>query len=116
MATYLVTGTNRGIGLEFVRQLLARGETVLATCRDIDKADELRALQQESEQLELFELDVAEATSLYNLPKRLEGRAIDVFINNAGVYVARVLARSKEKSGWTYSESILLPRFCSRSC
>jgi len=89
MATYLVTGTNRGIGLEFVRQLLARGETVLATCRDIDKADELRALEQESEQLELFELDVAEATSLYNLPKRLEGRAIDVFINNAGVYGPR---------------------------
>lgn len=89
MATYLVTGTNRGIGLEFVRQLLARGETVLATCRDIDKADELRALEQESERLELFELDVAEATSLYNLPKRLEGRAIDVFINNAGVYGPR---------------------------
>lgn len=89
MATYLVTGTNRGIGLEFVRQLLTRGETVLATCRDIDKADELRALQQESESLELFELDVAESTSLNNFPKRLEGRAIDVFINNAGVYGPR---------------------------
>ena len=89
MATYLVTGTNRGIGLEFVRQLLVRGETVLATCRDIDKAEELLALQQESEQLELFELDVADAASLTNFPKRLEGRAVDVFINNAGVYGPR---------------------------
>lgn len=89
MATYLVTGTNRGIGLEFVRQLLARGETVIATCRDIDKSEELLALQQESEQLELFELDVADAASLTNFPKRLEGRAVDVFINNAGVYGPR---------------------------
>lgn len=89
MATYLVTGTNRGIGLEFVRQLLARGETVLATCRDLDKADELRALNQESDKLELFELDVAQSESLHNFPRRLEGRAIDVFINNAGVYGPR---------------------------
>jgi NAD(P)-dependent dehydrogenase (short-subunit alcohol dehydrogenase family) len=89
MASYLVTGTNRGIGLEFVRQLLERGETVLATCRDIDKAEELLVLNAKFEKLELFELDVAKDDSLANFPKRLEGRAVDVFINNAGVYGPR---------------------------
>ena len=89
MATYLVTGTNRGIGLEFVRQLLASGETVLATCRDIDKATELTELAQSNDKLELFELDVANTESLHNFPRRLEGRAVDVFINNAGIYGPR---------------------------
>jgi len=89
MTTYLVTGTNRGIGLEFTEQLLARGDSVIATCRDIDKAEELRALSQRHQELELLELDVADGASLGNFPKRLEGRTIDVFINNAGVYGPR---------------------------
>jgi len=72
-----------------VRQLAARGETVLATCRDIDKANELNALAEELDNIELFELDVNDAESLLNFPKRLEGRAVDVFINNAGVYGPR---------------------------
>lgn len=89
MASYLVTGSNRGIGLEFVKQLLERGDTVLATCRDIDRAEDLRELQLNSEKLELFELDVADPESRSNFPKRLMGRDIDVFINNAGVYGPR---------------------------
>ncbi len=89
MASYLVTGANRGIGLEFVRQLLARDESVLATCRDIDKAPDLQELEEQNDKLELFELDVAKADSLANFPKRLAGRAVDVFINNAGVYGPR---------------------------
>lgn len=89
MSTYLVTGTNRGIGLEFVTQLLARGETVLATCRDIDKAEELVKLKESSESLTLLELDVTDAASLANFPKRLEGKAVDVLINNAGIYGPR---------------------------
>jgi NAD(P)-dependent dehydrogenase (short-subunit alcohol dehydrogenase family) len=43
-ATVLVTGTNRGIGLEFVRQYAARGDEVIATVRNPDTATELRAL------------------------------------------------------------------------
>lgn len=89
MSTYLVTGTNRGIGLEFVKQLLARGETVLATCRDIDKAEELVKLKDSHESLSLHELDVTSAEAMANFPKRLADRAIDVFINNAGIYGPR---------------------------
>lgn len=86
MATYLVTGTNRGIGLEFVTQLTERGDTVLATCRDKDRADELLALSEKNEALEVLQLDVADGDSLQRFPEQLDGRPIDVFINNAGVY------------------------------
>ena len=89
MAVYLVTGTNRGIGLEFVGQLLARGEQVIATCRDVDKAADLMKLDERHTNLEVLELDVAKPDSLTNLPKRLADREIDVFINNAGVYGPR---------------------------
>ncbi len=86
MATVLVTGSNRGIGLEFVKQLLARGDRVLATCRDIEAATELQALSTKPGSLELLELDVCSAESMQNLPRRLNGEAIDILVNNAGVY------------------------------
>ena len=43
-STYFITGCNRGLGLEFVQQLLARGQRVIATCRDIATATDLTAL------------------------------------------------------------------------
>lgn len=101
MSTYLVTGTNRGIGLEFVKQLLARGESVLATCRDLDKAEQLQQLKAGSDNLSLFELDVADAESRANFPKRLEGQGVDVFINNAGIYGPRAASFGKvEEQAW----------------
>ncbi len=89
MATVLITGTNRGIGLEFVKQFLARGDTLLATCRDITSATELDRLKVNNEKLNIFELDVSSRKSMESLPKKLEGQAIDIFINNAGVYGPR---------------------------
>ena len=89
MATVLITGTNRGIGLEFVKQFLARGDTLLATCRDIASATELDRLKVNNEKLQIFELDVSSQESMENLPKKLEGQGIDIFINNAGIYGPR---------------------------
>ena len=89
MTTVLITGTNRGIGLEFVRQFLARGDTVLATCRHPDSARVLQQLQKENRQLRVLALDVASTESLQNFPQRLTADAIDIFINNAGVYGPR---------------------------
>lgn len=84
MSTYLVTGANRGLGLELARQLAARGEDVIATARDPDRAPELAGL---GVQVEL--LDVSDAGSVGALVRRLEGRAIDVLVNNAGIGVGR---------------------------
>ncbi|MCH2346045.1 MAG: SDR family oxidoreductase [Pseudomonadales bacterium] len=89
MATVLITGTNRGIGLEFVKQFLAREDTVLATCRDMGSATELRQLKNDTGKLHIFELDVSSHKSMEDLTLQLAGHAIDIFINNAGVYGPR---------------------------
>jgi len=89
MATVLITGTNRGIGLEFVQQFLARGDTVLATCRQPNSAPALQQLQKEYQHLQVLRLDVASAESLQHFPQQLAVDAIDIYINNAGVYGPR---------------------------
>ena len=58
MPTVLVTGANRGLGLEFVRQYAAQGWRVLATARDLAAADELRTLAARSHDILLESLDV----------------------------------------------------------
>ena len=60
----LVTGANRGLGLEFARQLLARGRRVVATCRQPGRATALNALAGEHPgRLRVLPLDVADARS-----------------------------------------------------
>ena len=86
MATVLITGTNRGIGYQFTEDFLLRGDRVLATCRNVESADKLRQLATVHSNLEILELDVASAESMGSFPKLLDGKAIDIFINNAGVY------------------------------
>lgn len=93
MATILITGTNRGIGLEFTKQCLARGDRVIATCRNIEAADELQQLSRSHDeletQLEVRALDVASLESMQQFVRELTDTPIDIFINNAGVYGPR---------------------------
>lgn len=85
MPTILITGANRGIGLEHTRQALAAGENVIATCRKPAEASELAALaEQYRSRLQIEELDVTAANSVSALAARLDGTAIDILINNAG--------------------------------
>lgn len=86
MATVLITGTNRGIGLEFTAQYLARGDRVIATCRDVDAATDLKALGDAHESLQILPLDVASVDSMQAFLSQLGDTPIDIFINNAGVY------------------------------
>jgi len=77
--TALVTGSNRGIGLEFCKQLKQRGFDVIATCRKA--SSELQALD-----VEVIEnVEVSDPTSLNALVDKLAGRQIDWLINNAGI-------------------------------
>ncbi|TWI05799.1 NAD(P)-dependent dehydrogenase (short-subunit alcohol dehydrogenase family) [Luteimonas cucumeris] len=89
----LVTGANRGLGLEFVRQLLARGDRVVATCRHPGKAAALNALTGEHPgRLHVLPLDVTDPKAHAELARELDlldedgARArLDLLVNNAGV-------------------------------
>jgi NAD(P)-dependent dehydrogenase (short-subunit alcohol dehydrogenase family) len=78
--TYLVTGANRGIGLAFAQALVARGDRVIATARQPEKARELAKLS-----LRLEHLDVANDNSIARLARSLSGESLEVLINNAGI-------------------------------
>jgi NAD(P)-dependent dehydrogenase (short-subunit alcohol dehydrogenase family) len=79
--TVLITGANRGIGLEYARQFSNKGYTVIGTARSPAKADELDVVADRVEPL-----DVADPASVAALAKRLEGVPIDILINNAGIF------------------------------
>lgn len=89
MATYFITGCNRGLGLEMARQLVQRGERVIATCRDIATASDLTELALRSQGLSLIEMDMASLESMTEAVALLNEEPIDVFINNAGIYGPR---------------------------
>jgi NAD(P)-dependent dehydrogenase (short-subunit alcohol dehydrogenase family) len=78
-STWLVTGGNRGIGLAFAHELARRGEHVLATARDPEKASDLQATGARVERL-----DVSDGVSIADLAGRLGQTPIDVLIHNAG--------------------------------
>ncbi len=80
MATYLVTGANRGIGYEYCRQLQGRGDQVIAVCRH--SSAELDALGVQVE----AGVDISDEKAISALLKRLDSQPIDVLINNAGIY------------------------------
>jgi NAD(P)-dependent dehydrogenase (short-subunit alcohol dehydrogenase family) len=86
MSTVLITGANRGLGLEFARQYAAEGWEVFATSRQPEKSAELRKLAEEFSKLSLHRLDVSDDESIQDLADTLEGKPLDALILNSGVY------------------------------
>ena len=86
MPTALITGANRGLGLEFARQYLADGWNVYAACRDPNSASKLRQLADASgHKLQILALDVTELASIKAAAAELDGKVLDLLLNNAGV-------------------------------
>ena len=86
MPTVLITGANRGLGLEYARQYADDGWRVVATCRNPETAMELTSLQGE---VEIHELDIENQEQTSYLANSLREEAIDLLLNNAGIYGSR---------------------------
>ena len=97
MPTVLITGANRGIGLEFARQYAAESWRVHAACRDPGKAVELKAIAGD---VSLHMLDVTDEAQIDALAKTLAGEPIDILINNAGVRGLGDSFGTTEVAGW----------------
>jgi NAD(P)-dependent dehydrogenase (short-subunit alcohol dehydrogenase family) len=84
--TILITGANRGIGLELTEQFAEDGWQVLACCRNPADAAQLHALVQRDLTIEIHALDVTDYEQMANLANQLANRPIDILLSNAGIY------------------------------
>jgi NAD(P)-dependent dehydrogenase (short-subunit alcohol dehydrogenase family) len=84
--TVLITGSNRGLGLEFSRQYAQRGWNVIATCRNPRDAKDLQKLAKAHDRLVIEPLDVTSDQQVAELASRYADQPIDVLLNNAGIY------------------------------
>ena len=86
MKTILVTGTNKGIGLEFARQYLNDGFKVIATCRNLSKLDGLdRLVNSFPDRISIYQMELLDEKSIESFSSKIKDIPIDIFINNAGL-------------------------------
>ncbi len=95
MQAVLITGANRGIGLEFARQYAGDGWQVVATARDLEEADELRA----SSGVRVEQLDMADIEAVAAFHERI-AEPLDLLIANAGTYQPETVESADDARGW----------------
>lgn len=86
MHTILITGANRGIGFEATKQYAAAGWQVIACCRDLNAASDLKALANQFAHIKIIKLDVSSNQDITSLSHTLNHQPIDILFNNAGVW------------------------------
>jgi len=112
MNTILITGSNRGLGLGFVKAYLAKGDKVIATCRNPQAAIELQELAKSNPNLSILPLDVTSDESLQTLVSTLAINKIEVLVNNVGVNSRSVNAdASKTRKLKNIDRNIMLEMF-----
>lgn len=89
MPSILITGSNRGLGLEWTHQYAKLGWQVYSTCRDPNSADELHELSHHYSNIEIHTLDITNNNQVRKLQETLKEKSIDILLNNAGVYLER---------------------------
>jgi NAD(P)-dependent dehydrogenase (short-subunit alcohol dehydrogenase family) len=83
--TVFITGSNRGIGLEFTNQYAAMGWSVIATSRTPQNDEKLQNLSKKYNNISIYQLDVTNHKQVDELALKLKGVPIDVLLNNAGI-------------------------------
>ena len=83
--TVLITGSNRGIGFEFVKQYAAQDANVIATCRNPDKAEDLKAFAAQHDNVTVERLDLVDLEAIDALAEKYVDQPIDVLVNNAAL-------------------------------
>ena len=83
--TVFITGSNRGIGLEFVKQFADRGWNIIGTARKPEEATDLQALAEGNSQIVIEQLDVTDIDRISTLANKYGNRPIDIFLSNAGI-------------------------------
>jgi NAD(P)-dependent dehydrogenase (short-subunit alcohol dehydrogenase family) len=111
MSTVVITGANRGIGLELVKIYAGRGDTVLACCRNPGAATDLAEV---AGTVEILETEVSDAKSVAALAESLQSRAVDILINNAGIMgpaPAKQSVQEMDFEGWaeTFAVNSMAP-------
>ena len=84
--TVLITGANRGLGLAFAEQYTAQSWNVIATCRNVTAASDLRQLATRYPAIRIETLDVTRDDQVAALASRYAAQPVDVLLNNAGIY------------------------------
>ena len=102
MGTVFITGANRGLGLEFVKEFTENNYEVIATCRDLKSSRDLSSLAKSSSSINLHQLDVSNTKSIRDLANQLQDKPIDILINNAGIYRSGIF-NSVNKDSWIES-------------
>ncbi len=99
MENVLITGANRGIGLELARQFAENGQHVFATCRDKSSATALTGLAAAGN-IAVLEVEVTDDASVAALRDELDGVRLDVLVNNAGVMGGKQSVDDMDYAAW----------------
>jgi len=87
MRSILVTGANKGIGLELVRHFAQDNWQVFACCRTLEQEDSLHKLaEKDSHKISIYQLDVTKRDQIAKLAESLKEESIDILFNNAGIF------------------------------
>jgi len=121
--TVFITGANRGLGLEFVRQYLKLDnppQVIIATCRDPEKATELNELAASNPSVNIYKFDTSDFDALPSLSNKIDevvgDNGLDVVINNAGVYLkVSLMEGSPDDMMENFKVNVVAPLMITRS-